>query len=437
MVTFAIVLIFGHELPLGRSLPTCWLDRICVHQTDMDKKKEQINALPVFVAQSSKMLVLWDQTYFERLWCNLELATCARYGGTDKIELMPLWLAPWLLSTIFLDLLSAGILEIMFHLFPNYSAAWMHDISEMSESIFGHNPAMESFVSTFAVWMFSGIAYLPVSIPSFFCFRAKLLSHQLMLEQMSTFDVRAAHCTVASDRASIEEQVTALFSGMEDKTAAPLPSAVDDGEVVLQRFEPLQEDPLVRFNAFIRGNLREFVISQIGDELSVPYHICLVAFLPMIFYSSVNVLGCDNGPCASSAKLESYRSVSAYMITQTVGWFLVLVLASPLTYPLLLRMITFVLSFGDGPLQLLLAFLCCPLAYIYMYVCGGIWWGSLVALMTREPSAIQLLVFLLVLAVLIMQLLWLFQNPSRRRTESCRCVKRQTYEALAHVQSGE
>ena len=147
-------------------------------------------------------------------------------------------------------------------------------------------------------------------------------------------------------------------------------------QVVLQRFEPLQEDPLVRFNAFIRGNLREFVISQIGDELSVPYHICLVAFLPMIFYSSVNVLGCDNGPCASSAKLESYRSVSEYMITQTVGWFLVLVLASPLTYPLLLRMITFVLSFGDGPLQLLLAFLCCPLAYIYMYVCGGICWSS-------------------------------------------------------------
>ena len=106
MVTFAIVLIFGHGLPLGRSLPSCWLDRICIHQTDMDKKKEQINALPVFVAQSSKMLVLWDQTYFERLWCNLELATCARYGGTDKVELMPLWLAPWLLSTIFLDLLS-------------------------------------------------------------------------------------------------------------------------------------------------------------------------------------------------------------------------------------------------------------------------------------------------------------------------------------------
>jgi hypothetical protein len=218
MVTFAIVLIFGHELPLGRSLPSCWLDRICIHQTDMDKKKEQINALPVFVAQSSKMLVLWDQTYFERLWCNLELATCARYGGTDKVELMPLWLAPWLLSTIFLDLLSAGILEIMFHLFPNYSAAWMHDISEMSESIFGHNPAMESFVSTFAVWMFSGIAYLPVSIPSFFCFRAKLLSHQLMLEQMSTFDVRAAHCTVASDRASIEEQARAQgFSCCQDQ----------------------------------------------------------------------------------------------------------------------------------------------------------------------------------------------------------------------------
>ena len=65
---------------------------------------------------------------------------------------------------------------------------------------------------------FSGIAYLPVSIPSFFCFRAKLLSHQLMLEQMSTFDVRAARCTVASDRASIESQARAQgFSCCQDQ----------------------------------------------------------------------------------------------------------------------------------------------------------------------------------------------------------------------------
>ena len=39
-----------------------------------------------------------------------------------------------------------------------------------------------------------------------------------MLEQMSTFDVRAAHCTVASDRASIESQARAQgFSCCQDQ----------------------------------------------------------------------------------------------------------------------------------------------------------------------------------------------------------------------------
>ena len=64
------------------------------------------------------------------------------------------------------------------------------------------------------------------------------------------------------------------------------------------------------FNAYIRGTLRDFVIAETGDEVYVSFSRCLLAFLPMIFYSSVNVLGCDNGPCEISAPLAGYELVS-------------------------------------------------------------------------------------------------------------------------------
>ena len=34
----------------------------------------------------------------------------------------------------------------------------------------------------------------------------------------------------------------------------------------------------------------------------VPYHICLITFLPMMLLAAVNVFGCDDGPCDKSAK---------------------------------------------------------------------------------------------------------------------------------------
>ncbi|CAE7741665.1 mrkA [Symbiodinium sp. CCMP2592] len=40
-----------------------WVDRACIHQTDHDFKHRQIEALPVFVARASSMLVLWDDDY--------------------------------------------------------------------------------------------------------------------------------------------------------------------------------------------------------------------------------------------------------------------------------------------------------------------------------------------------------------------------------------
>eukprot|EP00438_Fugacium_kawagutii_P026377 Skav206098 [mRNA] locus=scaffold2150:323293:335747:- [translate_table: standard] len=316
----------------------------------------------------------------DRLWCSLELATFASHGHANKLEILPLWLAPWLLCSIVLDLFSASLFEILEHVFPNWSAQECLDM--LKPTPVGHYPVLAKFVAYCIIWMLSGVIYLPVSIPSFFSFRMKLRNHQLLLDQMAAFDVRAAKCALPSDRTAIEEQISELF---ESKVESPFVSsdmnqfAVDDGEVCLQRFN-FETVPLDRFNGYVRGHLRALVISQIGDELKVQWHFALIAFLPMILYSSVNMLGCDNGSCEIAAAENGFQSVSSFMMIQIVAWLLCILLAFPLSYPILLRMINCVLSYGDGPLQLAIALLCCPLAYIYNYIWGSFIWASLFCL---------------------------------------------------------
>ncbi|CAJ1448736.1 unnamed protein product, partial [Effrenium voratum] len=256
----------------------------------------------------------------------------------------------------------------------------------------------------FVIWMISSIVYLPASIPSFFSFRMKLRNHQLLLDQMADFDVRKAKCTVPSDRNAIEQQVKELFKEDHRPMSWLPPEGVDEGEVsVNNRLSQLWLDPLDSFNAYVRGALRENVIRQIGKELYVPWQTCLTAFLPMILYSVVNVLGCDNGPCEVSARLAGYSSASQYMIVQSIGWVLCIALAFPLTYPTLLQMLTCALSSGcPAPVQLVLAFLCCPAAYVYCYICGGLIWASLISLV-EDYSVGQLLVFMSVMALLVAQ----------------------------------
>lgn len=55
---------------------------MCIHQTDLEKKKRGIDGLGGFLKRSDKMLVLWDPTYFTRLWCTFELAAFLRLNDS-------------------------------------------------------------------------------------------------------------------------------------------------------------------------------------------------------------------------------------------------------------------------------------------------------------------------------------------------------------------
>ena len=56
-----------------RSKFTVFLDRVCIHHDDQVLKRASIMSLAGILKCSEEMLVLWDPTWSERLWCQFEL----------------------------------------------------------------------------------------------------------------------------------------------------------------------------------------------------------------------------------------------------------------------------------------------------------------------------------------------------------------------------
>ena len=171
--------LFGHVAFLDQS--SFWFDRLCIPQINMWVRAQTLQHVPVFVAHSSQMLVLWDDTYFERLWCNYELAVHVKAAASKDapaLELVPMWMSIWTLS-------SCGLFTIAGFLFADQGSS--------TESVDLDSPAISLFMSIYNQHFNIPIClYLAVSVVfSWFCF-GKVRRHKKMLDQMTNFDLRNA-----------------------------------------------------------------------------------------------------------------------------------------------------------------------------------------------------------------------------------------------------
>jgi hypothetical protein len=67
-----------------------FLDKVCIHQSDPHKKRKGIDGLGGFLSCSSQMVIFWDHTYFDRLWCTFELAAYTHLkGAAASIPVVP------------------------------------------------------------------------------------------------------------------------------------------------------------------------------------------------------------------------------------------------------------------------------------------------------------------------------------------------------------
>ena len=65
VLAFAMTYTCGHLL----SNKSFWFDRLCIDQENLLRRCQALKAVPAFVAQSERMIILLDETYFSRLWC--------------------------------------------------------------------------------------------------------------------------------------------------------------------------------------------------------------------------------------------------------------------------------------------------------------------------------------------------------------------------------
>ena len=157
----------------------CFLDCTCIAQADEKLKLQSINMLSGYVAMSDSMIVLWDPTYFERLWCVYELAAITYFSPQAPIHISPIRLATFvlMLHTVLIPLLLSSL---------------------AANALIPTNPQYAAYMS---------VARLMWRVPVFGLIsrygqrlRCSLLE---LLDHLRVFDARHAGCSIESDRAAI------------------------------------------------------------------------------------------------------------------------------------------------------------------------------------------------------------------------------------------
>eukprot|EP00929_Paragymnodinium_shiwhaense_P007610 TRINITY_DN111518_c0_g1_i1.p1 TRINITY_DN111518_c0_g1~~TRINITY_DN111518_c0_g1_i1.p1 ORF type:complete len:625 (+),score=42.12 TRINITY_DN111518_c0_g1_i1:49-1923(+) len=81
---YLIVLLFGQRLrSLFRRPTSVFLDKLCIHQADEDKKADGILGLAGFLRSSKRLVLIWSPRYFSRLWCTYELVSWCHLHGLE------------------------------------------------------------------------------------------------------------------------------------------------------------------------------------------------------------------------------------------------------------------------------------------------------------------------------------------------------------------
>ncbi|CAE7496369.1 unnamed protein product [Symbiodinium sp. CCMP2592] len=73
-----------------------FIDRICINQNDPELKFAGVLSIGGILKNSRSMLVCWDETYFQRLWCVFELAAFLKSHdeSATELDIRPTFLGP-------------------------------------------------------------------------------------------------------------------------------------------------------------------------------------------------------------------------------------------------------------------------------------------------------------------------------------------------------
>ena len=214
---------------LGTADRTCFLDKCCIHQTDLKLKLQGIARLDEFIFHSSEMLVLYDSDYFERLWCTCEIAAyihgAKKSNGPRLARLEPMLtvrpssafvtgkekLTERRLTFLPIDIGVFAVRVCVIVAVGTFAFCLLQralTLPALAGLIDLTNPAQ--YLLFYAV-MANPVYWVPKMMT---CYRFAV-KRELLLEQLANFDCRTSKVHSESDRALVEEKIVKWFGSLD------------------------------------------------------------------------------------------------------------------------------------------------------------------------------------------------------------------------------
>lgn len=244
---YVVVVLFWQQLKYGllclfgmqRYESVFFFDKACIHQDDPMLKRKGINAIGGFLLRSRKLLIVWEQTHFERMWCVFEMAVWLTLGRPQDIIFLPISLYAFeffLTITIALScVVWIGLLALELpQWFVRVLTAW---------GLAGR------LIPFFLFFLLAWVA-LPCVVYSV---RKYIRARDNILLQLQKFTVANAKCTDENDRTYITDIICNMYGGVDS------------------------------FDMDLRDNIRMTLSAQLGEAMTIPYWLLFRSFSVPLF----------------------------------------------------------------------------------------------------------------------------------------------------------
>lgn len=190
---FLVLATWQHVAPcLSQRRPSYFLDKFCVHQTDLELKHAGVSSFAAFVSMSDCVLLLWSPTYFKRLWCMLEISALVKATLTDDLKTeLPLQFIPLQLA------------KLSFYL---WLTCFLVLLAVQINTVFNKPVPDSYFIAAACVCA----AYLQIA-----AFRQYARDRRFLAQQLQSFSVQHALCSDLQDRSTIEATILNWFDTTE------------------------------------------------------------------------------------------------------------------------------------------------------------------------------------------------------------------------------
>mmetsp|Transcript_67782 Transcript_67782/g.126582 ORF Transcript_67782/g.126582 Transcript_67782/m.126582 type:complete len:578 (+) Transcript_67782:141-1874(+) len=301
IITFLLVLLFW------RRKRTVFLDKICIHQTDAEKKAQGVEGISCFLHKSCDMILLWDPSYLERLWCTFEMAAFSKTKNKDTrfLHIRPVIWGQVVIVEMAL-LFTIGIVDHF--LADKYGLGQLAPKGGAIFGMFGELKDKAARSALYSLVFFHTLLFM-VSIHWFRVYARGLVKLQV---QLNTFTVAQAKCFCCSVNHIDPSTGARMFCDKEAVT-----------ECIVEWFGGVDD-----FELYVQRDLRAHFWKQFGQlgGRTFPFNLCVASSAPRVWAHMDKV---------SAYWSQQHWHAGAYYLLQGIAYSLIL-------YPMILQFLAFV-----------------------------------------------------------------------------------------------